>query len=367
MASPTLRSTRAGELAVMASARDRLAHAQSHSTPLPRCHRHVRGRARPPTARSHRTPCRDPGRGPKRHDEGVERLQDWVRQPSIAAENRGMNEGCELMMRLAREAGFQTVSARGHRRAPGRLRHPRRRRAADGRALLHVRREAGRTRPSGRRRRSRRRSWTSPASARCVMGRGAVNQKGPEAAFLAALHAIRGAGRKPPVNLVLVAEGEEEIGSPHFRQVVQKPEVMAALKRCIGVFMPSAAQDPDGGGHGVARRQGCRRAGAGGERREVGARPQEGRPLEQPRAARQPGVPPGAGARHAGDGRRRSRRSTGSPTPRGRSRPPRSAMLDAAAARMHGGHGQAAAVGRPLGARPAAGAPRWSGSCRRPR
>ena len=62
------------------------------------------------------------------------------------------------------------------------------------------------------------------------MGRGAVNQKGPQAAFLAALHAIRGAGKKLPVNLVLVAEGEEEIGSPHFRQVVQRPEVTAALK-----------------------------------------------------------------------------------------------------------------------------------------
>jgi acetylornithine deacetylase/succinyl-diaminopimelate desuccinylase-like protein len=49
-----------------------------------------------------------------------------------------------------------------------------------------------------------------------------------------------------PVILVLVAEGEEEIGSPHFRQVAQKPEVAAALKRCSGVFMPSASQDPDG-------------------------------------------------------------------------------------------------------------------------
>jgi len=78
------------------------------------------------------------------------------------------------------------------------------------------------------------------------MGRGAVNQKGPEAALLAALHAIRGAGRKVPVNLVLVAEGEEEIGSPHFKQVVQRPEVTAALRRCTGVFMPTAAQDPDG-------------------------------------------------------------------------------------------------------------------------
>jgi acetylornithine deacetylase/succinyl-diaminopimelate desuccinylase-like protein len=65
-------------------------------------------------------------------------------------------------------------------------------------------------------------------------------------AMLAALHAIRSAGRKLPVNLVLVAEGEEEIGSPHFPQIVRKPEVQAALSKCIGVFMPSAGQGPDG-------------------------------------------------------------------------------------------------------------------------
>jgi acetylornithine deacetylase/succinyl-diaminopimelate desuccinylase-like protein len=79
-----------------------------------------------------------------------------------------------------------------------------------------------------------------------VMGRGAVNQKGPEAAFLAALHAIKGAGRKPPVNLVLVAEGEEEIGSPHFEQVARRADVSAALKRTAGVFMPAASQEPSG-------------------------------------------------------------------------------------------------------------------------
>ena len=79
-----------------------------------------------------------------------------------------------------------------------------------------------------------------------MVGRGAVNQKGPEATFLAALHAIRGTGRKPPVNLVLVAEGEEEIGSPHFPQIVRRPEVLAALRKTMGIFMPSASQGLDG-------------------------------------------------------------------------------------------------------------------------
>src|SRR5258708_17601712 len=79
-----------------------------------------------------------------------------------------------------------------------------------------------------------------------IIGRGAVTQKGPEATFLAALHAIRGAGRKLPVNLVFVAEGEEEIGSPHFHQVVHRPDVLAAVKKCSGIFMPSSSQGLDG-------------------------------------------------------------------------------------------------------------------------
>src|SRR6184192_3416723 len=96
-----------------------------------------------------------------------------------------------------------------------------------------------------------------PGLGKVIMGRGAVNQKGPEATFLAALHAIRTAGRKPPVNLVLVAEGEEEIGSPHFPQIVRRPEVHSALAKTIGIFMPSAGQGIDGavtmtlGGKGV--------------------------------------------------------------------------------------------------------------------
>jgi hypothetical protein len=43
----------------------------------------------------------------KQHDEAVKRLQDWIGQVSIAAENRGYPEGAEYMAKLARDAGFQ--------------------------------------------------------------------------------------------------------------------------------------------------------------------------------------------------------------------------------------------------------------------
>src|SRR5260370_34916296 len=46
----------------------------------------------------------------KRHDESVKRLQDWIRQPSMPAENRGMNEGGDMMMRMLRDAGFQQAT-----------------------------------------------------------------------------------------------------------------------------------------------------------------------------------------------------------------------------------------------------------------
>src|SRR2546421_7420349 len=181
----------------------------------------------------------------KRHDEAVERLQEWVRQPSIAAENRGVNQGCDLTMRLLRDAGFGEVTKVPTEGQPGIF------------ASLH----AGAPRTLGLYfmydvKQADPAEWSSPPweaalvekpeLGKVLVGRGAVNQKGPEAAFLAALHAIRGAGRKLPLNLVLVAEGEEEIGSPHFPQIVRQPEVLAALKRSIGIFMPSATQGLDG-------------------------------------------------------------------------------------------------------------------------
>ena len=43
----------------------------------------------------------------RQHDEAVKRLQDWIHQISIAAENRGYPEGADYMINLLKEAGFQ--------------------------------------------------------------------------------------------------------------------------------------------------------------------------------------------------------------------------------------------------------------------
>src|SRR6201994_4431732 len=131
---------------------------------------------------------------PQRHAEAVQRLQQWIALPSIAAEGRNSEEGVQRMIQLLTDAGFQHAE-----RVP-----------TDGKPGVYATLDAGAPRtvgiyfmydvkqfdPS---------EWSSPplearlvdkpGFGKVIVGRGAVNQKGPESAFLAALHAIKAAGR----------------------------------------------------------------------------------------------------------------------------------------------------------------------------
>jgi len=234
----------------------------------------------------------------KHHDESVRRLQTWIRQPSIAAENRGMTEGCDLMMRMLREAGFDHVT-----KVP-----------TDGHPGVFATLDSGSPRTFGLYfmydvKQADPAEWSSPpfeaalvdkpGLGKVLIGRGAVNQKGPEATLLAAFHAFKAAGRKLPVNLVFVAEGEEEIGSPHFSQVVRRPDILVALRKCAGVYMPMPMQSLDGtvtinlGAKGVVELELV----SSGERWHRGPK-QDLHSSNGPRG--QPRMAPGAGAGDAG-------------------------------------------------------------------
>ncbi len=179
------------------------------------------------------------------HDATVKMLQDWIALPSIAAENRNYPQGPEYMARLARDAGFQRVEVVPTAGKSGVFA------TLDSGAAtwlaVYLMYDVKQFDPA---------EWSSPplearlvdkpGLGKVIVGRGATNSKGPQTAFLAALHAFKGAGRKLPVNIVLVCEGEEEIGSPNFRQIVFKPEVEAALRKCVGIIIPLGNQDPDG-------------------------------------------------------------------------------------------------------------------------
>lgn len=181
----------------------------------------------------------------QRHDVAVKALQDWIALPSIAAEDRNAKQGAEYMAKLARDAGFQHVEIVETSGKPGV--YATLDAGAPTTVGLYFMYDVKQYDPA---------EWSSPPlEARIVdkpdlgkamVGRGATNQKGPEMAFLTALQAIRDANQKMPVNLVLVAEGEEEIGSPNIRELVLRPDIQAALKKSIGVFMPMGLQGADG-------------------------------------------------------------------------------------------------------------------------
>ena len=179
------------------------------------------------------------------HDASIERLRDWIKLPTIA--NMGINhkEGAEYMRQLVLDAGFQQAKVIPTDGVPGVFA------TLDAGAkdtlAIYFMYDVKHYEPT---------EWSSPplegrivdrpGEGKALVGRGAVNQKGPETAFLTAIRAFKTAGVKLPVNLVFVAEGEEEIASTHFSQIVNQPEVRAALEKAVGIIIPSAGQSVDG-------------------------------------------------------------------------------------------------------------------------
>jgi acetylornithine deacetylase/succinyl-diaminopimelate desuccinylase-like protein len=178
------------------------------------------------------------------HPANVKRLQDWIAHPTIAAEKLNVDKGADYMRQLLLGAGFHQAKVVPTSGVPG----------------VFATLDAGAPKTLGIYfmydvKQFDPKEWSSPAlegrivdrpEGKAIIGRGAVNQKGPEMAFLAALRAFKQPGRKLPVNLVLVAEGEEEIASPNFHEVIAKPEVRAAMSKALGVFIPMAGQETNG-------------------------------------------------------------------------------------------------------------------------
>lgn len=179
------------------------------------------------------------------HDVTLRTLREWIALPTIAAENLNYPQGVDYMARLAREAGFTQVEVIPTKGKPGIFA------ILDAGAAttlaIYFMYDVKQFDPS---------EWSSPplegrlvdrpGMGKVIVGRGATNTKGPQMACLAALHAFKAAKITLPVNLVLVCEGEEEIGSPNFPQVVFNPRVEAALRKSVGIVIPLGNQALDG-------------------------------------------------------------------------------------------------------------------------
>lgn len=180
-----------------------------------------------------------------RHDQTVQDLRSWIALPTIAAMGVNVKDGAEYMRKLALDSGFQQAKLVESGGVPAVLA------TLDAGAPVtlgvYMMYDVKHYDPA---------EWSSPplegklvdrpGVGQVIVGRGAVNQKGPQMALLAALQAFKATGRKLPVNLVLIAEGEEEIASTNLPNVVANPEVAAALKKTIGVIGASALQSSSG-------------------------------------------------------------------------------------------------------------------------
>ncbi|MGH7470947.1 MAG: M20/M25/M40 family metallo-hydrolase [Longimicrobiales bacterium] len=179
------------------------------------------------------------------HADTLRVLREWIALPSIAAEDLNYPAGAEYMAKLARDAGFsrvELVPTRGKPGVFGMLDN-----GARTTLAIYFMYDVKQYDPA---------EWSSPplegrmierpGVGKVMIGRGATNTKGPQMACLAALHAFRAAGVKLPINIVLVCEGEEEIGSPNFSQIAFKPEIEAALRKSVGIIIPLGNQDLNG-------------------------------------------------------------------------------------------------------------------------
>lgn len=175
----------------------------------------------------------------------IRNIQDYIRQPSISAENRGIAECAELTRRLLEQAGCKETAIVPTPRHPAVWGH-----LDAGAAKTLVVYWMYDVQPVNEA------EWKTPpfaaaleadpawgANGRILRGRGATNQKGPERAFLNAVESIRAAG-KLPVNLMFICEGEEELGSPNLPLVVGK--LKDRLARAHGVLFPSNTLGRDG-------------------------------------------------------------------------------------------------------------------------
>jgi acetylornithine deacetylase/succinyl-diaminopimelate desuccinylase-like protein len=173
--------------------------------------------------------------------EHLEATRAFVRQPSISADGSGIPEMTELVATQIRDLGGEAeiLPTGGHPVVYGRVD------AGASRTLLiygmyDVQPVEGEV-------------WTVPPFGGeivnvdelgpCMISRGIMNSKGPLIGFFCAMRALKRVAGSLPVNLKFVIEGEEELGSPHL------PEFVERYKERLGadsVFFPFYSQERTG-------------------------------------------------------------------------------------------------------------------------
>lgn len=172
----------------------------------------------------------------------VGNLQRWLRQPSISAQSVGIDAMANMLVDDFRSMGFKEVElvpTDGH---PGVWAYYDA--GAAKTLMVYMMYDVQPVNPA---------DWQSPPfdaalvehpTGKVIMARGATNQKGPQRAFLNALESIIAVAGTLPMNLMITAEGEEELGSPHYPQIIDRYE--DRLRTADGVIFPMNMQSPAG-------------------------------------------------------------------------------------------------------------------------
>ena len=194
-------------------------------------------------------------------DAHVENLQKWIRQPSISNSGEGIPESAEMVKGFFDELGCQQtqifdvgVTEYG---TPGNpVVYAKCDEGAEKTLLVYWMYDTMPvTQPD---------AWTSPPfEARLVeqapfkkvlIGRGATNSKGPQMSQLNAFRAIKAVHGKLPVNLIFVAEGDEERMDIGLRKFVKDHSDLLNGADAMLLF---GGQSPSGGGSYGAGSEGC--------------------------------------------------------------------------------------------------------------
>lgn len=174
--------------------------------------------------------------------EDLEAVRAYLRQPSISYTGEGIKETAEMTAQLIRELGGTAELKYVENHHPlvyGRLDE-----GAKHTLLYYSMYDVMPVDEPG---------WTSapfgaeivdlPKYGKCIINRGAVNTKGPTAAFFQACKAYKAVKGKLPVNFIFIVEGEEEMGSRAFNKFMQaRKDLFADAEACL---FPFFQQDED--------------------------------------------------------------------------------------------------------------------------
>ena len=172
----------------------------------------------------------------KNFPQDLEAVRAYLRQPSISYTGEGIAETAEMTRQMIADLGgtAQVIPVEGHHPLVyGRLDE-----GAEHTLLYYSMYDVMPVDEPG---------WTSPPFGaeivdlpkygKSIINRGAVNTKGPTAAFFRACQAYKAVRGKLPVNFIFIVEGEEEMGSRAFNQFVPaNKDLFKGAEACLFPF-----------------------------------------------------------------------------------------------------------------------------------